>query len=635
MITDEVYINGKLMDLSNNTRIGRTYQSNNIGELQNRQGDYTNQVKFPKTRNNRIVLESMDYVNSATLIPYRINTAQILQEGIDTMQEAIVTAISSDEKEYTVQFTSGNTNFFSLFPDVKISQLNIPGMEHTNDFGTIVASRESTSGVIYPLIDWFNPSTDNAFTDNKIRADYLMPCIRVKDVFEAMDQLTGYTSAGSFIESQLYQNLIITPSRLERSDEAKTKYNQVATNDVDLVYPIGTYPDYTFLDFNQTGYGFTSNSYIADDGIYGYMTFRGAIYWTNNTGATQSPFFRIQLFRTNTSTLVDEVVVGLGLLDGDTGEFLFDLVSSNITFSSADTYQIRVLPVGSFFDGTNFTLSKESKWKFNLVDNMPYGSLLNATELYEIKVKEIYQDVMNKFGVLSQTNSFRREVYFNFFEDIQANMTKARDWSKKADPNKCSINYKFGSFGKTNNFLHEPDDYTLPGTGDSFFTIDDETLPDFKDVVKLKTSAANEETRFQNETFPRIEVMNETPRTFQQTNFRILLLDVRDTPYVFEYMDNLGNSFETQTSIPFVKASPLYFENLLPVYYPTLESILRRTKGIKIPINLTPKDIQELDYLIPIYLNVHTSKVEASGYFYLNKIENYQRGFTSCELMRL
>lgn len=635
MITDEVYINGRLMDLSENTRIGRTYQSNDIGELNNRQGNYSNQVKFPKTANNQITLEHMDYVNSATTIPYRINTAQIFQEGIDTMKEAIVTAISSDEKEYTVQFTSGNTNFFSLFPDLKMSQLNIPGMNHVNNFSTVVNSRSSTTGVIYPLIDWFDDSTDDAFKDNKIRADYLMPCIRIKDVFDYMDELTGFTSKGSFIESEDYPNLIITPSRLERSDEAKEKYNQVATNTINKTYPIGTYPSYTFVDFNDFGYGFTSDSYVADNGIYGYMTFRGAIYWINTTGATQSVFVRVQLFKSNTSTVIEEVVVGVSVLNGDTAEFLFDLVTANITFSSADTYKIRILPVASNMDNTEFTLSKTSKWAFELVENMPYGSEINAIEFFEIKVKDIYQDIMNYFGLLCQTNSFRREVYFNFFEDIQNNLGIARNWSQKADPNRCSVNYKFGSYGQTNNLLHEPDDFTKPGTGDSFFLIDDETLPDFKDVVKLKTSAADEEVRFQSETFPRIKAMSESPRKLQETNFRILLLDVKDTTYTLEYMDDLGNSFETQTDIPFVRASPLYFGNLIPIYYPTLQSILRRTKGIKIPINLTPKDIQELDYLIPIYLDVHTSKVEASGYFYLNKIENYQRGFTSCELMRL
>lgn len=647
MITDEVYINGRLMDLSDNTRIGRTYQANNIGELQNRQGDYSNQVKFPKTKNNRITLESMDYVNSATKIPYRVNSAQIIQEGIDTMQEAIVTAIGSDEDEYTVQFTSGNTSFFSLFPDLKISELSIPGMNHTNDFDTVVNSRSNTTGVIYPLIDWFDNSTDNAFTTNQIRADYLMPCIRIKDVFDAMDELTGFTSKGSFIDSPDYPNLILTPGSLGRGKDAIEKYNAAAYNSQNIIFtPSGYLQEIFTPTFNIYGFNFNSNLYTADSPLFGYFTFQGFItltYIPTETYENRTIDISVELIKIGTGVVIADSVASIAD-PSDPAQVPvvvlcpFELITINYNLQPGDQYFVRFKVEDSSIDyymDTTVDLDKDSAFRFKLITTIPYKSYIPLLELYDVKIKEIYQDVMNEYGVLIQTNTFRKEVYFNFFEDIQANLGIAKKWSHKADPKKCSINYKFGSFGKTNNFLYAPDDLTTPGIGDSFFTIDDETLPDSKDVVKLKTSSAEEEFRFQAETFPRIKAMTAAPRTFQDTNFRILLLEVKDTPYTMEYVDADGESLSTNTDIPFVRASPLYFGTLIPIYYPTLESILRHTKGIKIPLNLTPQDIQELNYLIPIYLDVHTPKVSVSGYFYLNKIENYQRGFTSCELMRL
>ena len=54
---------------------------------------------------------------------------------------------------------------------------------------------------------------------------------------------------------------------------------------------------------------------------------------------------------------------------------------------------------------------------------------------------------------------------------------------------------------------------------------------------------------------------------------------------------------------------------------------------MQLVFKLTPLDIQELDFSIPVFLDV--AEMDINGYFYINKISNYSGGLTSCELIRL
>src|SRR5260221_167688 len=64
----------------------------------------------------------------------------------------------------------------------------------------------------------------------------------------------------------------------------------------------------------------------------------------------------------------------------------------------------------------------------------------------------------------------------------------------------------------------------------------------------------------------------------------------------------------------------LLFDDLRKKYYPELEKILTQTKKVVRYILLTPRDILELDLLIPVYLQ------QDSAYYYINKIDAWRKG---------
>jgi hypothetical protein len=55
-------------------------------------------------------------------------------------------------------------------------------------------------------------------------------------------------------------------------------------------------------------------------------------------------------------------------------------------------------------------------------------------------------------------------------------------------------------------------------------------------------------------------------------------------------------------------------------YYPELEKILTQAKKVIRYFLLNPRDILELDLLIPVFLE------QEGAYFYINKIDSWRKG---------
>ena len=65
----QLYINDQLVDLSDDSPIALTFQISNLAEVQNQQGNTSNQFKLPLTRRNRMILGFPDDIAFATNHP--------------------------------------------------------------------------------------------------------------------------------------------------------------------------------------------------------------------------------------------------------------------------------------------------------------------------------------------------------------------------------------------------------------------------------------------------------------------------------------------------------------------------------------------------------------------------------------
>ena len=107
---NQLIVNGKTLILSDQTRIGITYQANNIGELQNRQGTFTNTFKLPLVRDNIEALELVNQMTSTTVLPYRKLSATYLENGIEIIGNGTATIVSIDSQFINMNIISGNVD---------------------------------------------------------------------------------------------------------------------------------------------------------------------------------------------------------------------------------------------------------------------------------------------------------------------------------------------------------------------------------------------------------------------------------------------------------------------------------------------------------------------------------------------
>lgn len=77
-------------------------------------------------------------------------------------------------------------------------------------------------------------------------------------------------------------------------------------------------------------------------------------------------------------------------------------------------------------------------------------------------------------------------------------------------------------------------------------------------------------------------------------------------------------------------AKPGEAENSLSdLYFPPLSRLLRKPRTVNLRVYLTPVDIASMDFSIPIRL--HNTRAGSTylndGYYYVNKIADYQKGY--------
>lgn len=624
MYTEALYINDQLVDLAGPSQIALTKQFNNIAELQDRQGDFTNTFNLPLTPRNREVLENANLLNSATLVPYRNNTARYIVNGSELVREGTATLIRCTPDAYVVQITSGNVSFFGAFTDMKLSELIGSRWDHTNDFAAVLESRNNISGYIYPLIDWFNADSAGMYQAADVNVEFLLPCIFVKSIFDLVDELTGFTSFGRMLELPTFQNLLLTPSLMQRSTAAQSNYNVFVTGESSgSAAPMQ-------ITFDTEATGFFDNLYQATEPVFGYMTFNATVQITNPDAFDELGLIRFRILRNSGAEVFFEAVGGFVVFANSTVETYAYSVSVNRLFSPSDIYEVQ----SEIISAPGVTFTSSHKWEFKLVGQLPYGSLMPVGELFEnITVKQVYQDVMNMFAGIPAANSFQQRIRFGLFNEVSENVPNAIDWSGKFHRADTDLSFKYGKYAQTNYLRYSENDTVPYAIGDSSFSIDDATLPDTAEAVRISAVATEEEIRFQGVAYPRIKAINSS-REFTGVGHRYLVLDRRDTGYSHTYTD--GDSEEqVNTAIPYARFEPLKFANLAPEYYGTLFQILRKAKNVNAVFKLSPQDFQNFDPFTPIYLDVHSQELDATGYFYVSAINNYVNGFASVVLVRL
>jgi hypothetical protein len=689
----QLYLNDQLADLSDDQPIALTFQINNLADVKNQQGNTSNQFKLPLTQRNRQILGFPDDIAFCTNLPYQKYQAKLIQDGLEIIPYGIAELNGIEQDTANITILSGNVDFFDAI-DGKLYDMGDSTSitsnygqtllwkqyDHVWNVDNVADSQHYTGGWIWPVVDYGAIDATN-FTA-PIDVHYLRPGFFIKTAIEIMLKSAGYKGAGSLLADPLYPLMICQFSN--SSFEHGTDYqNQPDALGLDVQQQTPTKITRLFNSSNGAGY-YNWDTVNADPGnqlvpardVYiskavntitisvfvPRVHLHGRLTTDQKTAFTMHIVYRDPNYPATPDTELSNFDFSFdGYAENKNGNNPGGWVRYNGTNGSNLTADLDILnskfscdtqlPVGGgiylsyvlhggtpswveVYPGVQMTIKSQ-------LQTVQYSQTIQCERIFpDISQKDLLKDSLQRFGVICQTDNAGKTISFNSLRDIVNNIPIAKDWSSKVLDQGRQVTYQLGNYAQINYMQYQDDDNIPKKFGWSQVIIADQTLPA---SAELFTSpfAPTLNRPFTGGTIAQIKTIDDTndSKDFSISVSPRILIDQKtklptDKPVTFT--DNAGHTrvVNDYISTPYFykdgSTPNLTFNYLRKQYYPQLEKILTQTKKVVRYILLNPRDILELDLLIPVYI------AQDSAYYYINKIDAWRKGQpTKVELVKL
>ncbi|HVV54970.1 MAG TPA: hypothetical protein VHC47_06590, partial [Mucilaginibacter sp.] len=270
-----------------------------------------------------------------------------------------------------------------------------------------------------------------------------------------------------------------------------------------------------------------------------------------------------------------------------------------------------------------------------------YGQTVQCERIFpDVSQKDLLKDTLQRFGIVCQTDNTNRTISFNSLRDIVNNIPVAKDWSGKCVDQGKQIVFRLGNYAQVNYMKYKEDDNVLPKDfANSQINIADTTLPASSDLfesqfaptlnrpyiigniaqIKMIDNTSNSND-FTIGVSPRILIDQKSGLqgktvTLSDGTKQVVINDSISTPYFYKTEGQYSLCFCDMTG-----TGGTILPGLNTKYYPEFKMILTQAKKVTRYFLLAPRDILELDLLIPVYLQ------QDNAYYYINKIDSWRKG---------
>lgn len=678
----QLFINDQLVDLADDTTIALTFQINNLGEVKNQQGNTSNQFKLPLTQCNRRVLGFPDDVAFNTGALYKRYSAKLLRDGLEIIPYGIAELNSVDNDTANLTVLSGNVDFFDALGG-KIYEMGDStspygkqqlwkAYDHTWNLQNVVASQQKKEGWIYPIVDYGNLKYNPAGGEHEVNVRSLRPGFFVKTAVDILVRSTGYRADGSLLADTLYERLIcqFSNSKWEHGTDYQNQRNDLSVavsmaSNFDRTHPTvknnkGTV-EFTRIDGDDSQQFKNRSTFIANENMKVDVAFLiPEFVFKGVFGSKNRPTFKfiLRINRGGSEQILQELRFDLTSDYTIIRDSVFRTYYQR-TFKNQSLITEVVLNKGNglridyeFFDDvpSEFSLKQGASLAITPIkQDVQFGQSVQCERILpDLSQKDFLKDVLQRFGIICQTNAVERTIVFSSLRDIVKNIPKAKDWTAKCLDQGKQISYQLGNYAQVNYMQFEEDDAIPLNYGRAQLNIDDASLPASAELFK-SPFAPSLTTPYIGGQITQIRMTEQDSDDFSiEVAPRLLINETRlvsdATP--IKFIDGDGNSITLKNdkiSVPYFYKdgapdhlcyADMFDGNIIHAgiktrYYAELEKVLQQTKKVVRYFMLTPRDILELDLLIPIYLQ------QDSAYYYINKIDSWRKGqATKVELIR-
>ena len=680
-------LDGEFLDQFDKEDFAVTKQISKIGEINLRHGDFSTSFKVPLTTNNTRILRYTTQLNNAS----NTNNFDKYEGTLESANGVIisrgyyqVTGFSPTSREASIRFFGGNTEWFDLLKDRYINEnaqgYNLSDFQVGYNADRVVESWDETFPYFFFLLDNGKNSLDpinapgvggagETSNINQYGISYFEHRV-FKKIFDSV----GITLTGNLFNSpNYYKGLIAAKSSAENilTNEGSQKLYRTSVNSKALDN-LGVDPTaFVNLNFNigepnseWSGNVFTASTDILNLEFVSQLTVEG-----NNITNVQIKIVK------NGVEFIDTLTV-------TNGTNFYDYVYTN-TAVPGDVFEFSYGAVYSVAGGFANVIGNQFSG-FQIGDNRP---LLNGDNtLPRIKQTDFIKEIMVRYGIVSQYDSRTKTLQLDRFDTIELNIPNAPDWTNKIDLSKdINVDYTkiLSNYAKKSQFEFDNDDdndlqlraESFSGTRENLGTGTIDVENDFLDDVstiytsiyaptaseggfrvigvadpfnkvyvpkipyfKLASATEYEDndvkprllycagkvplSAFNSEGLTSVDIDSSVG---QQTEIGYAYFaKIRQTEAGSEELNNiLGSLMFSNNRNQFLQGNGLLDEN-----YGLYKRILNNPYYVSLYMNLSSLDIQQVDFLTPIYLSYKYD----SGYYYIDSIDQFKGDGTTTKV---
>lgn len=447
MINVELYFNGEkaYFDAEETEAIAGTYAINKLGEVQSRQGYYTNTYNLPLSNENKRIFENAELPQNLSNLPYTLMDHLVLVEGVEVFRG--VAKIESSSEYYEVTGFAGNSDFFSRIKDKSIRDLDLSEWDHVRDDVTILASLNEPDGYIYGYIDYGKyTEVVNPFVD----ISDLYPSVYFHTIIERIVSEAGYTMQGSVLNNARYREMVI-PWNGSSADRDLSGF--IFTGHLDLLN-LPANENYVMAILTEDSdprtvydtFGFyecENNQEVTINITHTFVTDRGARFklikrpYTNVSNAPDSQAGDVTLaFGAGSDGVVGTFKIKTSCVEGDR---IFLAYSNLGTFAG-----VAVQVNSASFQVTKLNDTFGVDWI--VADNLP-----------NIGQDKMFLEFLVQFCLIPFTDVETSTIRLVYFDDIKKNPPV--DWSAKIDDKeRPEVKYRFDEYGQNNILKYKNDE---------------------------------------------------------------------------------------------------------------------------------------------------------------------------------
>lgn len=616
-MTEQIYINGVLMDTQEGKNASLIYQSPYFTDIDNIVSSRTTSVEFPATRNNLMAIDRANLPSIDSKFEYNRHSVVYCRDGLQVFSGS-GTLLSLLPSSMKFSFVWGNVSVFQ-----KLLNANLHDLQEEGDYVGYSDAVARTNKFYYPK-GW-----DSRYNWGGVGAGSIQPLMPVSQIMERITKRFGITM--SFPGGNTPFNDYYLPLISRNADEYSRAQQGVVINSIATVDVLGYY-NYTDsitmpcvmkrLTGVEYDIGGLNNNGVIDVSGIDRLTLQvkaGFKFKVQKEAYQQTLEKGLRIIATDDEGKYYRslgVISAKSVVDGNMYIMTIDK-DSKLTINVSKYERVAVIICAILatnnlgFMGASSVIMPTKTYVFNSdLECLTFST--NAifplyTNLPDWTISQLIKNLMKIEGLFAYAEN-DTDIRFVSIGDIYSRRHTAYDWSDKLMLSKGSPTEKSTSFNSLaqRNLCKYTEDETVTGNYDGYIEVKNETIEAESELItldfaptsdgKINIWKKNDEGNYEyNEVEPRILKLQRT-----------------------EGVSNGAISFDG-----------LDWSTLIKTKYYNYQNLVRYLHVIKATVHISSLELKQLDLVNPAYAR------QWGHYYAISKLTTKNNDTAEVELLRM